>query len=281
MTPAHAAGLRTPLDGALTSLTAFAPKLLGFLAILIIGWIVAAILKRAVKGLLDKAGFAQAIERGGLTKAIGDHHDPSQVVARLVYYAILLIALTMAFGIFGRNPVSDLLAAVVAFLPKAAIAIVIVLVTAAIARAVRDLIAGVLGGLSYARLMANLAGVFILGLGIIAALNQMGVATTVTTPILITVLATIGGILIVGVGGGLIRPMQRRWDRWLDVAERESRNISHTVHYNARPGPGSQPAEPEPEAPAGTGWVSAMDATTEQFPTIRHTDGHHGHGPAA
>jgi hypothetical protein len=277
----------TAVERAVSSLTDFAPKLLGFLAILVVGWIVAAVLRRAAKGLLDKAGFAHAIERGGLTKAIGPNHDPSRVVAQLVYYAILLIALTMAFGIFGRNPVSDLLSAIVAFLPKAAIAVVIVLVTAAIARAVRDLIAGILGGLSYARLMANLAGVFIVGLGIIAALNQMGVATTVTTPILITVLATIGGILVVGVGGGLIRPMQRRWDRWLDVAERESRNISHTVHYNARPGSGSHPPpadEPaaettEPDAPTGTGWVSSMEATTEQFPAIRFTDEYQG--PAA
>ena len=79
-----------------------------------------------------------------------------------------------------------------------------------------------LGGLSYGRAVANIASVFILGIGVIAALNQIGVATTVTTPVLIAVLATVAGILIVGVGGGLVKPMQARWDRWLDRAETDS-----------------------------------------------------------
>ena len=75
---------------------------------------------------------------------------------------------------------------------------------------------------------------FILGLGVIAALNQIGVATTVTTPVLIAVLATIAGILIVGVGGGLIRPMQSRWERWLTRAEQESQLIAeHAQAYRA------------------------------------------------
>lgn len=50
-------------------------------------------------------------------------------------------------------------------------------------------------------------------------------ATAVTTPVLITVLATIGGILIVGVGGGLIGPMSRRWEGYLAKAEAEAPRI--------------------------------------------------------
>ncbi len=57
-----------------------------------------------------------------------------------------------------------------------------IVITSAIAKGVKDLIAWALGGLSYGKLLANIASVFILGPGIIAALNQIGVATTVTTP---------------------------------------------------------------------------------------------------
>ena len=38
------------------------------------------------------------------------------------------------------------------------------------------------------------------------------VATSVTTPILIAVPAIIAGVIIVGAGGGLIKPMQQRWE---------------------------------------------------------------------
>jgi hypothetical protein len=39
------------------------------------------------------------------------------------------------------------------------------------------------------------------------------------------VLATVAGILIVGVGGGLVKPMQKRWDGWLDRAAQEARAV--------------------------------------------------------
>jgi hypothetical protein len=64
--------------------------------------------------------------------------------------------------------------------------------------------------------------VLILGLGLIAALNQVGVAGSVTLPVLIAFLATVAGIAIVGVGGGLVRPMQHRWERILNRAETET-----------------------------------------------------------
>jgi hypothetical protein len=77
-----------------------------------------------------------------------------------------------------------------------------------------------------ALVLANIASVFILGLGVIAALNQIGIATTVTTPILVAILATVAGILIVGVGGGLIKPMQSRAEQWLSKAEDETQNAA-------------------------------------------------------
>lgn len=222
-----AAGLAAgPLDTAIESVSRVVPEVLGFVAILAAGWLTATLLRRLTTRLLHRVGFTAALERGGLTRlSSGSSYDPAAVLSRGVYYAILLIALTLAFGVFGDNPASRLLAGVVAFLPKAAVAGVIVLASAAIARAARELINSMLGALSYSRLLANAAGAFVLGLGVIAALNQIGVATTVTTPVLIAVLATVGGVLVVGVGGGLIQPMQQRWERWLAAAEHEGRNL--------------------------------------------------------
>jgi hypothetical protein len=133
--------------------------------------------------------------------------------------ALLLLTLQVAFGIWGPNPVSDLIRPVVRWLPNAFVAIIIIVVAAAIAHAVRDLIRTALRALPYGRALAGAVSVVILAIGIIAALNQIGVAVTVTTPILIAVLATVAGILIVGVGGGLIQPMRERTELWLSRAE--------------------------------------------------------------
>lgn len=210
------------ISNAWSTIATFVPKLLAFLVILFIGWLIAKVLAKVVDKVLERVGFDRVVERGGIDRMMSkSKYDASDIIAKLVYYAVLLIALQMAFGVFGDNPVSAMLTGIVAFLPKAVVAIVIIVVAGAVARAVRDLVTGALGGLSYGNLMGTLASVFIWGLGIIAALNQIGVATTVTMPVLITVLATIAGIAIVGVGGGLIRPMQQRWEGWLGRAEQE------------------------------------------------------------
>ncbi|WP_414720535.1 mechanosensitive ion channel family protein [Streptomyces sp.] len=211
------------IEDAWRSVAAFVPRLVACLVILLIGWVIAKLLAKAVNAVLERVGFDRAVERGGIARAMErTQYDASDIIAKLIYYAILLITLQIAFSVFGPNPVSDLLRGVVAWLPRAVVAIVIVVVAAAIASAVRDLVRGALGGLSYGNLLATVASVFVVGLGLIAALNQIGVAVAVTMPVLIAVLATLGGILVVGIGGGMVRPMQQRWERWLTSAEQES-----------------------------------------------------------
>ncbi len=218
------------MDNALNELwvavALYVPKIVMFLLILVIGWIVAKMIGKTVDKVLERVGFDRAVERGGIKRALAaSRYDASSIVGKLVYYTLILFVLQLAFGVFGPNPISDLLTRVIAFLPSIVVAIVIVVIAAAIATAVRELIANTLGGLSYGKVLANIAAAFILGLGIIAALNQVGIATTVTLPVLITVLATIGGILVVGVGGGLIKPMQARWESYLGTMETETQNI--------------------------------------------------------
>ena len=222
--------MRTALHQALSTVATFLPKLAMFLLILIIGILLAKAIAKAVEKVLERVGFDGAVERGGIRRALAaSEYDPSDVVAKIAYYALFLFVLQLAFGVFGPNPISDLLTQVIASLPRLLVAIVIVVITAAIAAGAKTLIQGTLGGLSYGTVLANVASVFILGLGVIAALNQIGVATTVTTPVLITVLTTVGGILVIGVGGGLIAPMAKRWEGWLARAEQESGTIREHV----------------------------------------------------
>src|SRR5262245_48534205 len=94
------------LRDALSSVASFVPKLAGFLVILLIGWLVARLLRTLVGKLLERLHFDRAVERGGLGRFSGGAMKASGLVASLVYYGILLIALQMAFGVFGPNPVS-------------------------------------------------------------------------------------------------------------------------------------------------------------------------------
>lgn len=211
------------LTDAWSLVATFVPRLLGFLLILLVGWLLARALAKAFELVLTRTGFPRLIQRAGLGEPLARANvDAAGLVVKVVYYFVLLIALQLAFGMFGAgNAVSVLLADIVGYLPRIVVAIILVVVAAAIARTVRQVTVATLGGRQIAQVAGTVAYGFLLALGVIAALSQLGIATTVTLPVLITVLATAGGILVVGVGGGLVRPMQQRWQRWLDSAEDE------------------------------------------------------------
>ena len=218
--------LENGLRDGISTIAEFLPKLVLFLVILIVGLLIAKAISKAANALLEKVGFDRAVERGGVKKALASSKmDASDIVAKLVYYALALFVLQLAFGVFGPNPISDLLTEVIRFIPSLVVAIIILVVASAIAAAVKALVQNSLGGLSYGRTLANIASIFILFLGVVAALNQVGVATTVTTPVLVAILATLAGVIIVGVGGGLIKPMQHRWEGYLSHAEAEAPRI--------------------------------------------------------
>ncbi len=224
--PTQAIDFQGGLSDAWTTIATFVPRLIFFFVILIVGLFIAKVLAKVVNGILERVGFDKAVERGGVKEALSkSKYDPSDIVAKLVKYAVMLVTLVIAFNVFGPNPISELLQKLIAFLPSVIVAIVIIVVAAAVATAVKELISTSLGGLSYGNTLAGIAAAFVLFLGVIAALGQVGVATTVTTPVLITILATIGGILVVGVGGGLIKPMQHRWEGYLTKAEDEAPRI--------------------------------------------------------
>lgn len=258
--------MRTALNDGLSTIAEFVPKLVAFLLILVIGLIVAKLISKALSGLLEKVGFDRAVERGGVKRALAQSKlDASDIVAKIVYYALVLFVLQMAFGVFGPNPISDLLTQIITFLPSLVVAIVIVVIAAAVAAAVKGLIENTLGGLSYGSFLANAASVFILFLGVIAALNQVGVATTVTTPVLVAILATVSGVIIVGAGGGLIKPMQHRWERYLSNAEAEAPRLREhaasapSVREQARQASGGQTS-----GGSSVGYVDAAPTETYQ-----------------
>jgi hypothetical protein len=214
------------LQSALAAVFEFVPKLALFLVILIAGLIVASLIAKGLTRLLRRVGFDRLVERGGVKKALDRSKlDAAAIIAKILYWTLVLFVLQFAFGVFGPNPVSDLLAAIIAFLPRVIVAIVIVIITAAIAAGAKVLIQNTLGGLSYGKVLANVVSIFILFIGIIAALNQVEIATTVTTPLLIAVLAIFAGVIIVGAGGGLIKPMQQRWETILNRAVEEAPKV--------------------------------------------------------
>ena len=209
-----------------TSFTTWVPRFVGFLIVLVIGWFIASMIGRAVEAVVRRLHFERVMERAGMARVLeNSKYDGPKLLGLIAKYILVLIVLQLAFGVFGSNPINDVLHGIIDWIPRGVVAVAIVVIAAMIARAARDLLTNMLSSLSYGRMLGNLCAVAIMGLGIIAALGQAEIATSITGPLLVAVLATVAGVIIVGVGGGMVRPMQDRWERMLGVAEREAGNM--------------------------------------------------------
>ncbi|MET8981264.1 hypothetical protein ABZX85_37285 [Streptomyces sp. NPDC004539] len=218
------------LNDAWSKVAQFVPKLVGFLVILAIGWFVSKMIARVLDRVLRKVGSERLADRAGADRFLRDSkYDMTGIVCKIVYYALMLITLQLALGVFGTNPVSTMINGIVSWLPRGIVAVVLVVVAMAIANAVRSIVGSALSSMSYGRTLATVVWACILALGVIAALGQAGIATTVTQPVLYAALAAGAGILIVGVGGGMIGPMRQRMERLLTTAERETTRARDSV----------------------------------------------------
>lgn len=204
----------------------FVPKLIAFLIILLIGYVVAKLVSKALNAVLNKIGFDRAVERGGVRKAL-EHSkfDASDIVAKLIFYALFLLVLQMAFGVFGANPISDLLRSVIAYLPRVIVAIIIVVVASAIGAAAREIIEASLGGLSYGKLLASIVGIAVLVVGMFAALNELLIAPQIVTGLFYAILTIIVGSSVIAIGGGGIHPMRERWSNVLAKYDEEKPKV--------------------------------------------------------
>ena len=219
---------RDGLGDAWARIATFVPKLIAFLLILVIGYFVAKAIAKVLDGILERVGFDRAVERGGVGRALSQSRfDASDILGKIVFWALFLFVLQMAFGVFGPNPISNLIQSVIAYLPKLFVAILIVVIGAAVAAAVKEIVEAALGGLSYGRALAFAVSTAILIVTFFAAVSQLGLeaADEIFNPIFYALLAIIVGSAIVAIGGGGIQTMSRYWERAAQRADMESSNI--------------------------------------------------------
>src|SRR5918992_2726600 len=218
------------IENAWANVATFVPKLAAALVILLVGYLVAKAVASILNKVLERVGFDRVVERGGVRQVLArSKYDPSDILAKLVFWTIMLLVLQLAFGVFGNNPVSDLLRGLIAYLPNVFVAILILVIAAAIARAVTDLLSNLLSSVQGGKALARGAGIAILVFATFAALDQLQIAPRIVTGLWYALLAAVVGSVVVAVGGGGIRTMQRYWEPAAGKAEERGPQLREQV----------------------------------------------------
>jgi hypothetical protein len=191
---------------ALQNFLGFLPALIGAILILILGWIVASLLATLVERGLKALGFERAAQSTGISGFIqrsGSSWTASAIVAEIVKWFIRLIAIQAAASILGLDQISEIVNAILLWLPNLVVAIAIIVIGALIARFVGGLVRGSTSqmGFSNPDLLGNIAYYAILVFAVIAAIDQLGIAETAVNTLFIGLVATI--VLAAGLAFGL------------------------------------------------------------------------------
>src|SRR5438067_5293143 len=173
--------LMTSLVGALAMFLGAIPKVIGFVVILIIGWIIAAALAGAVAALLRAVKFNDLAERSGFSgfvRNMGAHTDASGMIATVAKWFVRLIVLVVAFDALGLPAVSQVLQQLLLWLPNLVVALVILVIAGLAANALSSVVRGATAesGLGSPDLLATIAKVAVWAFAIVIAVNQIGIA---------------------------------------------------------------------------------------------------------
>jgi mechanosensitive ion channel-like protein len=191
---------------ALALLLAGIPKIIGFLVILIIGWLIASAIAAAVAALLRAVKFNDLAQRAGLSgfvQNMGVKTDAAGFVANVAKWFVRLIVLVTAFDALGLPAVSQVLQQLLLWLPNVVVALVVLVIGGLAANALASLVRGATAesGLGSPDLLATIARVAVWAFAIVIAVNQIGIATALVNTLF---MASVGAIaLALGLSFGL------------------------------------------------------------------------------
>jgi hypothetical protein len=178
---AWGAALTTSLATALSLFLGAIPRIIGFLVILIIGWLIAGALAAGVAALLRAVRFNDLAQRSGLSgfvQNMGIRTDASGLLADIVKWFVRLIVLVVAFDALGLPAVSAVLQQFLLWIPNLVVAVVILVIAGLAANALGNLVRGATAqaGFDNPDLLETITRVAVWAFGIVVAVNQIGVA---------------------------------------------------------------------------------------------------------
>jgi small-conductance mechanosensitive channel len=165
-----------------SSFANFIPKFLGFVVMLLIGWMVAKVVAIVVGKALEKIGIdvlADKLKKIDVLSKFISNVKLSILCGKVLYFFILLIFLTAATETLGMPVLTALVASLVAMIPNVIAATIMLLIGILIASNLQKFVVTACKSfnISAGKLLGSAVFFFILAIALIGALKQAGIET--------------------------------------------------------------------------------------------------------
>ena len=192
----------------LTQLAAFLPKLIGAIIILILGWLIAKIIRSLVIKVLqlirlnlvaEKAGVEKFLQDGGLKKSA------IEIIGSMFYWLIMLIVILATFNILGLTVASGLFNEVILFIPNIIVAILVLILGLFLANFVSQVLVTYLKNIEieHAETICKIIKYVVIIFVISVTFTQLNIAKELITSTFLIAFGAIGLALALafGIGG--------------------------------------------------------------------------------
>lgn len=194
------------------SLSLLLPKILGSLTALVIGVILAKMVREIVKKVLKNINFAGFINKTPLQLAFESENIGDRIVltvSNLFYWLTMLVVIHTIISILGLNSMTLVLEKILGYIPNVISAMFILLFGILVAGWVESLVKGSIKTIDHktGRFLGKMSGYFVIVLTAMTAFSELGIAEEFLTIVFIGFIAmlSLGLGLAIGLGGkGLV-----------------------------------------------------------------------------
>ncbi|BDS06621.1 hypothetical protein NT6N_16610 [Oceaniferula spumae] len=186
----------------------FIPQILLALVLLFLGFVFAKLLAKLVCTLFARLGVDALLEKSGVTGVLrraGIKSAPGAFLSKLLFWIAMLFVVKMAAQEASIKDISDIVIRIIAFMPNALTAAIIMLVGFVVADIIGNAVYTSLNtaGLSYARTLSKVIFGFIFILVLTVALAQLNIQTELLNATVMIILGALGLALALCMGLGL------------------------------------------------------------------------------
>ena len=217
--PSIAASIKTSFGQAIGTTLAWLPRLIAFIVIVLVGWIVSSILARLVASVLRTIKFNDVMARIGVADFLARMRagvDASAAVAGVFKWLIRFVVLLVAFDALGLPAISDVLRQFLIWLPNLIVAVAVLILAGIGSRALGDLVRGMTSeaGFRNPDTLANVTKTAVWIFAVVIAVNQVGIGEVLVNTLFTGAVAalTLAAGLAFGLGGRDLAA--RKLDDW-------------------------------------------------------------------
>jgi len=170
------------------------PRFLGFIVVLIVGYIIAKIIAGLVSRVLRRTGLDERLQQGTTGNWVSRvTRQPSTVIGTIAFWLIFIGAISIAVDVLGIQALDDFVGTVWAYVPNLIAAFLIFLVAAAIAAGVGALVSRTMGETTTGKVIATVVPILIMAVAGFMILDQLQIAETIVT---ITYASLLGAVAL-------------------------------------------------------------------------------------